>query len=112
MCSHGRGVVPLSTGTSVPKPRVSGMDVSDSALLATLMSEAPIGFAFVGADLRFRRVNQTLACMHGLKQGDYIGRLPSQVWPEDLGHHAEASARRVLDADEPVFDEDRAVPVS
>jgi PAS domain S-box-containing protein len=102
----------LSTGTSVPKPRVSGMDVSDSALLATLMSEAPIGFAFVGADLRFRRVNQTLACMHGLKQGDYIGRLPSQVWPEELGHHAEASARRVLDADEPVTGEDRAVPVN
>ena len=34
----------MSTGTSVPKPRVPGMDVSDSALLATLLSEAPIGF--------------------------------------------------------------------
>ncbi len=100
---------PVSTGTSVPKPRVSGMDVSDSALLATLLSEAPIGFAFVGADLRFRRVNQALACLHGLDQGDYIGRLPSQVWPKDLGPRAEAAARRVLTADEPVFDEDQSV---
>ena len=89
----------MSTGTSVPKPRVSGMDVSDSALLATLLSEAPIGFAFVGADLRFRRVNQTLASLYGTDAGSYIGRLPSQVWPEDLGTRAEAAARHVLEAD-------------
>ena len=34
------------------------MDVSDSALLATLLREAPIGFAFFGTDLCFRRVNR------------------------------------------------------
>jgi PAS domain S-box-containing protein len=102
-------VVPLSTGTSVPKPRVSGMDVSDSALLATLLSEAPIGFAFVGADLRFRRVNQTLAGLYGTDAGSYIGRLPSQVWPEDLGARAESAARHVLEADEPVLEADETV---
>ena len=102
-------MVPLSTGTSVPKPRVSGMDVSDSALLATLLSEAPIGFAFVGADLRFRRVNQTLASLYGTDAGNYIGRLPSQVWPEDLGTRAEAAARHVLEADEPVHEADEPV---
>ena len=42
----------------VPQPRVSGLDVSDSALLATLLHEAPIGFAFFGPDLRFRRINR------------------------------------------------------
>jgi len=99
----------LSTGTSVPKPRVSGMDVSDSALLATLLSEAPIGFAFVGSDLRFRRVNQTLAGLYGVDAGSYIGRLPSQVWPEDLGARAEAAARRALEADEPVLEADESV---
>jgi PAS domain S-box-containing protein len=99
----------LSTGTSVPKPRVSGMDVSDSALLATLLSEAPIGFAFVGADLRFRRVNQTLVGLHGTDAGHYIGRLPSQVWPEDLGTRAESAARHVLEADEPVLETDESV---
>jgi PAS domain S-box-containing protein len=88
---------------------VSGLDVSDSALLTTLLSEAPIGFAFLGSDLRFRRVNQTLARLHGGGQGDYTGRLPSQAWPEDLGVHAEASARQVLSADKPVFEEDQAV---
>jgi PAS domain S-box-containing protein len=110
MRSHGHGVSPVSTGTSVPKPRVSGMDVSDSALLATLLTEAPIGFAFLGGDLRFRRVNETLGRLHGSGAGDYIGRLPSQVWPEGLGSSAEAAARRALSADEPVFEADQAVP--
>ena len=94
----------------MPKPRVSGMDVSDSALLATLLSDAPIGFAFLGGDLRFRRVNETLAGLRRGGSGDYIGRLPSQVWPEDLGASAEAAARRVLSAGEPVFEADQAVP--
>ncbi len=93
----------------MPKPRVSGMDVSDSALLATLLSDAPIGFAFLGGDLRFRRVNETLAGLRG-GSGDYIGRLPSQVWPEDLGASAEDAARRALSAGEPVFEADQAVP--
>jgi len=109
MRSHGYGVSPVSTGTSVPKPRVSGMDVSDSALLATLLSEAPIGFAFLGDDLRFRRVNKALGRLHGRGAGDYIGRLPSQVWPEDLGMTAETAARRVLSAGEPVVEADQAV---
>jgi PAS domain S-box-containing protein len=99
----------LSTGTSVPKPRVSGMDVSDSALLATLLSEAPIGFAFLGADLRFRRVNQTLAGLYGMDAGEYAGRLPSQVWPEDLSARAESAARQVLERDEPVLEADESV---
>ncbi len=85
------------------------MDVSDSALLATLLSEAPVGVAFLGGDLRFRRVNETLARMHGSNAGDYIGRLPSQVWPEDFGAFAESAARRVLSADQPVFEADQTV---
>jgi PAS domain S-box-containing protein len=85
------------------------MDVSDSALLATLLSEAPIGFAFVGSDLRFRRVNQTLAGLYGTDPANYIGQLPSQVWPEDLGARAESAARHVLDADEPVLEADESV---
>src|SRR5487761_905072 len=52
---------PVSADASVPQPRVAGLDVSDSALLATLLREAPIGFAFFGTDLRFRRINRSLA---------------------------------------------------
>ena len=57
-------------------PRVPGMDVSDAALLATLLSEAPFGFAFVDGDLRFRRVNQALSRVPCLDPGGYLGHRP------------------------------------
>src|ERR1700734_3641642 len=85
------------------------MDVSDSALLATLLTEAPVGFAFIGGDLRFRRVNQILAGLYAVDQGEYAGRLPSQVWPEDLGARAEEAVRRVLEQDEPVIEGDQPI---
>ena len=78
---------------------MSGMDVSDSALLATLLREAPIGFAFFGADRRFRRVNQTLARWRGTDQAEHIGQLPSQVWPGQLAERAESAIRHVLAED-------------
>jgi PAS domain S-box-containing protein len=88
---------------------VSGMDVSDSALLATLLREAPIGFAFFGADLCFRRVNQALARWHGADQAEHIGRLPSQVWPEQLADRAESAIRHVLAEDQPLFESDQPI---
>ncbi len=87
----------------------SGMDLSDSALLATLLREAPIGFAFFGADLRFRRVNQTLARWRGTDQAEHIGMLPSQVWPEQLASRAESAIRHVLAEDQPVFESDQPI---
>src|SRR5215471_13392007 len=99
----------MSTGTSVPGPRVSGMDVSDSALLATLLREAPIAFAFFGSDLRFRRVNQTLARWRGIDQSDHIGRTPSEVWPGSLADRAESAVRQVLAEDQPLLESDQAV---
>jgi PAS domain S-box-containing protein len=99
----------VSTAASVPRPRVSGMDVSDSALLATLLREAPIGFAFFGADLRFRRVNQTLARWRGGDQADHIGCLPSQVWPAQLADCAESAIQHVLAEDQPLFESDQLI---
>jgi PAS domain S-box-containing protein len=99
----------VSTDTSVPQPRVSDLDTADAALLDTLLREAPIGFALLGPDLRFRRVNDTLTRLHGLGQEDHIGRLPSQVWPSELAGKAESAAHRVLSEDQPVFDVDQFV---
>jgi len=99
----------MSTGTSVPGPRVSGMDVSDSALLATLLREAPIAFAFFGSDLRFRRVNQTLARWRGIDQSEHIGRTPSEIWPGPLAGRAESAVRQVLAEDQPLLESDQAV---
>ena len=100
----------MSTDTSVPQPRLSGLDVSDSALLATLLREAPIGFAFFGPDLRFRRINQALARLDGLDLDAHVGLLPSQVWPGPLAARAESAVRHVLAEGQPLFESN--LPVS
>jgi PAS domain S-box-containing protein len=96
----------------VPQPRVSGLAVSDSALLATLLREAPIGFAFFDTDLRFRRVNRTLARLHGLDHRDHLGRRPSEIWPAGLATKVEAAVQRVLAEDQPVFEADQQIATS
>jgi PAS domain S-box-containing protein len=99
----------VSTDTSVPEPRVSDLDASDAALLDTLLREAPIGFALFGPDLRFCRLNHTLARLHGHSADEHIGRLPSQVWPPALAGRAESAVRQVLAEDRPVFGADQLV---
>jgi PAS domain S-box-containing protein len=99
----------MSTDTSVPEPRLADPGASDSALLGTLLREAPIGFAFFDTDLRFRRVNSTLARLHGLGTDDHLGRRPSEVWPDDLAVRSEAALRRVLTDDQPVLEADQPV---
>ena len=99
----------MSTDTSVPQPRLSGLDVSDSALLATLLREAPIGFAFFGPDLRFRRINETLARLDGLDLEAHVGLLPSQVWPGSLASRAESAVRHVLAEGQPLYESNQPV---
>ena len=99
----------MSTDTSVPQPRVSGLDVSDSALLATLLREAPIGFAFFGPDLRVRRINHTLARLDGLDLEGHLGLLPSQVWPGTLASRVESAVRHVLAEGQPLYESNQPV---
>ncbi len=99
----------VSTGTSVPRPRVSGLDVSDSALLAPLLTEAPIGFAFIGPDLQFLRMNQTMAGLCGTADAGQIGATPAQLWPSDLALAAEAAVRRVQAGDKPAPSTEHAI---
>src|SRR6266480_3754861 len=107
--THGPGACLMSTETSVPQPRMAGLDVSDSALLATLLREAPIGFAFFGTDLRFRRINRSLARLHGRNGSDHLGLLPSQIWPASLASRAEAAIHHVLANDQPLFEPDQRI---
>jgi PAS domain S-box-containing protein len=100
--SAGLEVPAMSTGMSVPRPRLPDFDVSDSALLATLLQEAPIGFAFIGPDLRFRRMNQAMAVIAGRDDSGQVGRTPAEVWPPDLAETAESAVRRVAAGDPPV----------
>jgi PAS domain S-box-containing protein len=104
-------VLAVSTGTSVPRPRVSGLDVSDPALLETLLTQAPIGFAFIGPDLRFLRMNQTMAGLGSAPGDEHIGQTPAQMWPADLAAAAEAAVRRVQAGNNPAPSTEHAVAV-
>lgn len=99
----------MSTDTSVPYPRISGLDAADSALLATLLKEAPIGFAFFDTDLCIRRINVTLAGMCGADPVDLLGRRATEAWAADLTTGIEVVLRKALDTDRAVLDTDRSV---
>lgn len=111
-------MVGVSTGTSVPRPRAPGMDGCDSALLATLLSQAPVGFAFIGSDLRFATVSAALAGVWAGGPGDggsdpcgaFTGQRPSQVWPDERGDRAEAAVRQVLSSGQPVLQAGQSAP--
>jgi PAS domain S-box-containing protein len=85
---------------------VSGLDPSDAALFATLIREAPIGFAFFDADLRCRRVNHTLAELAGRADEGIIGRRPSEFLPESVAAIMEEALGDVLRTDAAVIDTD------
>ncbi len=66
------------------------------ALLDTLLDSAPIGFAFFDRDLRYRRVNETLARINGLSAEEMLGRTLAEVLPNMAGVERQ-SLRPVLE---------------
>src|SRR5260370_41756750 len=61
-----------------------------------LIDQAPLGMAFFGPDLRFRRVNAALGEIISKPVADHADKLPSEIWPEELAARAEAGLRKVL----------------
>ena len=51
------------------------------ALLDTLLNSAPIGFAFFDPDLRYRRINDTLAQINGLPAAEMLGKTIPEILP-------------------------------
>ncbi len=88
----------------VPQPRLSEFDTADAALLDTLLRQAPVGFALLGPDLCFRRVNDALAKLHGHDPAEHIGRSPADMWPAEVAAQAASAAQRVLSDGQPVFE--------
>jgi two-component system CheB/CheR fusion protein len=70
--------------------------------LEQLYDTAPVGLSLSDADLRYLRINSTLAAINGIPAEDHIGRLQAELLPEA---HAEVSdlQRRVLETGEPVI---------
>jgi len=118
--------------TSVPRQR----DASDTAL-ADMLTDAPVGLALFGPDLRFRWVNAALARLgEDAEDAGTVplspeipavpavqkppadpsachGLLPSEAWPAPVASRAEAALRKVLAEDAPLTESGYpAVPVS
>ncbi len=87
-----RYVTPLFT--------VSGSRI-DAALLSTLLTNTPVGFAFFDADLRYQRVNVALAEINGVPVEEHLGRTVPEVLPHQSSE-VMASLRRVLETQEPL----------
>ena len=71
------------------------------ALVDAIFRAAPAGLGFVDRDLRFVRVNDTLAAIHGVDPEDHRGRLIRELLP-DLATLLEPACEKVLATGDPV----------
>lgn len=91
-------LVALAVASTDPNAR-AGIE----SLLDTLLWTAPVGFAFLDRDLRFVRVNRTLARLSGIPPDKHVGRrldeLLTRLPPEyfDAVRHVRDSGLPVLD---------------
>jgi PAS domain S-box-containing protein len=71
------------------------------ALLDTLLNSAPVGFAFLDCELRFLRINECLANMHGIPAKLHIGRHISEIIP-NIAETAQEVASSILETSQAV----------
>ncbi|HJZ61868.1 MAG TPA: PAS domain S-box protein, partial [Miltoncostaeaceae bacterium] len=73
-------------------------------LVETLLTDAPVGLAFVDRGLRVMRVNQLFAETFGLRPEHFIGKQPHEVLGQRGIELADRYLRPVLRSGEPVLD--------
>jgi PAS domain S-box-containing protein len=72
------------------------------ALLDTFLNNAPIGMGFLDRDLRFLRLNDALAALHGHNREEELGRPLHEMTPY-VAPAIEPLMRRVLETGEPII---------
>ncbi|GAA2859182.1 hypothetical protein GCM10010517_17700 [Streptosporangium fragile] len=87
----------MSAETSVPRPRESGVDISDSGLLQGLLSQSPFAFAFLDPEGRFQRVDEVFADLVGFPVDQLVGRAPGDVLSADLTALIESCVRGIIE---------------
>lgn len=95
----GTGTLAIAVETS----RVRGMRDSLAALEG-LFTQSPIGLAILGRDLRFLRVNESLARMNGVSAAKHLGKRLAEVAPGINAAALETVMQQVLDRGEAVVD--------
>lgn len=74
------------------------------SLLDGLVDNAPLGIAVLDRDLRFQRINATLAEANGLPAEAHIGRTPRELLPGLPMDDIERTLRHVIDTGESLLD--------
>ncbi|MFD1933605.1 MULTISPECIES: SpoIIE family protein phosphatase [Nonomuraea] len=92
----------MSAETSVPRPRESGVDISDSGLFKGLMSEAEFAFAFFDPEGRFERANEVFSDVVGVPADRLAGRTPAETLTADLSQLITHAVQGVVESDGPV----------
>jgi two-component system, cell cycle sensor histidine kinase and response regulator CckA len=72
-------------------------------LLETLLTHAPVGFAFIDRELRFVRINERLAEINGYSVAAHLGRPIAEIIPK-LAPALNKMAARILATGQPVLD--------
>ncbi|MEI7032562.1 SpoIIE family protein phosphatase [Streptomyces pratensis] len=75
------------------------------ALSEQLVSQAPVGFALLDTDLRYRLVNPALERINGLPAAEHLGRRPRDIHPYGGAEAVEEAMRRVLATGTPLVDQ-------
>ncbi|MEV4063236.1 SpoIIE family protein phosphatase [Nonomuraea dietziae] len=97
----------MSAETSVPRPRESGVDISDSGLFKGLMSEAEFAFAFFDPEGRFVRANEVFSDVVGVPEERLLGRTPTETLTADLSQLVTHAVQDVTESDCPVTERAR-----
>ena len=71
-------------------------------LLDALFATAPVGLAFYDRNLRYLKINETLAALNGVPAEEHVGRTVGQVIPA-IADQVEPLLRSVLESGEPVL---------
>jgi PAS domain S-box-containing protein len=74
------------------------------AQLDAIVANAPLGVAFLDRDMRYRRVNRSLAELNGIAMEDHLGRTPRELFPGLPVDALEAQFRDVLATGAPLVD--------
>lgn len=82
---------------------LAGIEPAEHAFLDALFEQAEIGVAIWDRDLRYLRVNESLAAMNGPSAEEHIGRRMRDLLP-DLARVLEERLRQVIETGTPAID--------
>ncbi|MFR9674374.1 SpoIIE family protein phosphatase [Streptomyces sp. TR06-5] len=101
----------MSDGDGAPYVALSLADVGqlraidhDLAALNALFGSSPLGFGLFDTELRYVRVNESLARLNGVPVEDHLGRTVHEVLPPALADQVSRIQHSVLHTGRPVID--------